>query len=40
VPTPPAAIRIDQAGYETGGPKTAVLLSGATTPLGWTLSDS
>lgn len=40
VPTPPTAIRIDQAGYETRGPKTAVLLSGATTPLGWTLSDS
>ena len=37
---PPASIRIDQAGFETSGPKTAVLPSASSTPLAWTLTDA
>jgi endoglucanase len=37
---PPAAIRIDQVGFETRGPKTAILPSTQTTPLAWTLTDA
>ncbi|MGU3390782.1 glycoside hydrolase family 9 protein [Sphingomonas sp. M1A8_2b] len=37
---PPAPIRIDQAGFETYGPKTAVLPSASSTPVVWTLTDA
>lgn len=37
---PPAPIRIDQTGFETRGPKIAVLPSAQTTPLAWTLTDA
>ncbi len=37
---PPAPIRIDQAGFETSGPKVAVLPSAQAKPLAWTLNDS
>jgi endoglucanase len=37
---PPAAIRIDQLGFETRGPKSAILPSTQTTPLAWTLTDA
>ncbi len=37
---PPAPIRIDQAGFETTGPKTAVLPSTQAGPLAWTLTDA
>ena len=41
VPTEPpaAAIRIDQAGYETRGGKIAIVPASQTTPLPWTLRD-
>ncbi len=37
---PPAPIRIDQVGFETDGPKIAVLPSTSATPLAWTLTDA
>jgi endoglucanase len=37
---PPAAIRIGQTGFETRGPKSAILPSTQTTPLAWTLTDA
>ncbi len=37
---PPAPIRIDQAGFETSGPKIAVLPSSHAKPLAWTLVDA
>lgn len=37
---PPAPIRIDQAGFETRGPKIAVLASTQAKPLAWTLTDA
>ncbi|PTQ64679.1 cellulose 1,4-beta-cellobiosidase [Sphingomonas sp. PP-CE-3G-477] len=37
---PPAPIRIDQAGFETSGPKIAVLPSSQAKPLAWTLVDA
>ncbi len=37
---PPAPIRIDQTGFETTGPKLAVLPSAQTKPLAWTLTDA
>lgn len=37
---PPAPIRIDQAGFETRGPKIAVLPSTQAQPLAWTLTDA
>ncbi len=36
---PPARIRIDQVGFETTGPKIAVMPSASATPLAWTLTD-
>ncbi|HXH15993.1 MAG TPA: glycoside hydrolase family 9 protein [Sphingomonas sp.] len=37
---PPAPIHIDQVGFETSGPKTAILASPQTSPLAWTLADA
>ena len=37
---PPALIRIDQAGFETRGPKIGVLPSTQGKPLAWTLTDA
>ncbi len=37
---PSAPIRIDQAGFETSGPKIAVLPSSQAKPLAWTLTDA
>ncbi|PTQ59120.1 cellulose 1,4-beta-cellobiosidase [Sphingomonas aurantiaca] len=37
---PPAPIRIDQVGFETRGPKIAVLPSMQASPLAWTLTDA
>ena len=37
---PPAPIRIDQAGFETRGPKIAVLPSKQAQPLAWTLTGA
>ncbi len=36
---PPARIRIDQVGFETTGPKIAIMPSASATPLAWTLTD-
>ena len=38
-PVPLPAIRINQVGYFPGGPKLAVLVSEATSPVGWELRD-
>ena len=36
----PSAIRLDQLGFEAGGPKRAVVVSQARAPLAWTVNDA
>ena len=36
----PSAIRLDQLGFEADGPKRAVVVSQARTPLAWTVTDA